>query len=188
MKKNKREPVRCAKCQRYGHIARDCISHRDMCANCAEDHRTSDCNNKNNTCCTSCHSTDHPSWSRTCPEFERRCADLDARDLDNTLPYFPTDESWTQVQAPPRPKPYSRPQQNTLQEPTHHPQDTLDRHLAPREEPHTRGPRNMRGCYLPPQARMSSRPSNYTPQYSPNLNSYFRSLTPAPSNTNYHYE
>ncbi|KAG2125439.1 hypothetical protein DEU56DRAFT_961827, partial [Suillus clintonianus] len=34
MKKNKREPIRCAKCQNYGHIARECLSHHDTCANC----------------------------------------------------------------------------------------------------------------------------------------------------------
>ncbi|KAG1758500.1 hypothetical protein EDD22DRAFT_740113, partial [Suillus occidentalis] len=94
MKKNKRKPVRCAKCQHYGHIACECIAHQDTCANCTGNHRTNECDNIKNTCCASCNTDDHPSWSRSCPELDRRCADLDARDTDNTMPYFPTDEEW----------------------------------------------------------------------------------------------
>ncbi|KAG2038460.1 hypothetical protein BDR03DRAFT_813215, partial [Suillus americanus] len=78
-KKNKREPIRCAKCQHYGHIARECTSHRDICANCSEDHRTSKCSNRNRRCCISCKKEGHASWEQNCPEFERRCADLDKR-------------------------------------------------------------------------------------------------------------
>ncbi|KAG2744601.1 hypothetical protein P692DRAFT_201721654, partial [Suillus brevipes Sb2] len=96
MKKNKRKPVRCTKCQHYGHIARECIAHQDTCANCTGNHRTNECDNIENTRCASCNTDDHPSWSRSCPELDPRCADLDARD---TMPYFPTDEEWTQVQT-----------------------------------------------------------------------------------------
>ncbi|KAG1790544.1 uncharacterized protein HD556DRAFT_1213301, partial [Suillus plorans] len=88
LKKNKREPIRCAKCQRYGHIARDCIQHHDTCANCTEEHRTSECTNKDLTRCVSCKTDNHASWARTCPELERRCTDLDSRDQGNTMPYY----------------------------------------------------------------------------------------------------
>ncbi|KAG1808669.1 uncharacterized protein BJ212DRAFT_1302935 [Suillus subaureus] len=37
-KKNRREPLRCAKCQHFGHIARECIAHGDTCANCGNNH------------------------------------------------------------------------------------------------------------------------------------------------------
>ena len=45
-KKNKREPLRCAKCQHYGHFARECKSYKDTCANCAGEHRTSECDGR----------------------------------------------------------------------------------------------------------------------------------------------
>ena len=45
-KKNKREPLRCTKCQLYGHFAQDCLSKKDTCTKCAGEHRTSDCNGK----------------------------------------------------------------------------------------------------------------------------------------------
>ncbi|KAG2051335.1 hypothetical protein BDR06DRAFT_834391, partial [Suillus hirtellus] len=101
VKKNKREPFRCAKCQHYGHFAKECISHKDACATCAGEHRTSECDNRDQTCCIPCASDDHTSWDRKCPEFKRQCQDLDIKDSDNMIPYFPTEESWTQVQAPP---------------------------------------------------------------------------------------
>ncbi|KAG1843465.1 hypothetical protein DFJ58DRAFT_636686, partial [Suillus subalutaceus] len=72
-----------------------CLANRDTCTNSAKEHRTSDCSNKDPSHCISCNSNDHPSWSRNCPEFNRHCMDLDTRNQDNTLPYFPTDESWT---------------------------------------------------------------------------------------------
>ncbi|KAG0692616.1 hypothetical protein DFH29DRAFT_817331 [Suillus ampliporus] len=157
MKKNKCEPIRCAKCQNYGHIVKECIYHKDTCANCSGEHRTSECNDKNRRCCVSCHSEGHASWDRSCPEFERKCADLDARQLENTMPYFLTDEAWTQMQAPPKAKPYARP--NTTAHPDHplpHTQDTLRRHLAPC------GHKPMRGTHLPSSSgspfRHSSQP------------------------------
>ncbi|KAG1761643.1 hypothetical protein EDD22DRAFT_728130, partial [Suillus occidentalis] len=90
VKKNRREPIRCTKCQHYGHIARECTSHRDTCANCSEDHRTSDCNNRDRRCCIACETEGHASWECSCPEFERRCVNLDKRYPENTMPYFPT--------------------------------------------------------------------------------------------------
>ncbi|KAG2742181.1 hypothetical protein P692DRAFT_201652991, partial [Suillus brevipes Sb2] len=94
-KKNRREPLRCAKCQHYGHIARECIAHGDTCANCGNNHRTSDCPTKDKYFCTACNTDDHASWSRDCPSFIQKCEDTDKRYPDNTLPYFPTDEEWT---------------------------------------------------------------------------------------------
>lgn len=168
VKKNKREPIRCAKCQHYGHIAKECISHQDACANCAGDHRTSECNNKDRTCCVSCESDDHTSWDRKCPEFERRCNTLDAKDQDNTMPYFPTDEPWTQVSAPPKATPYKRTDPPpATQEPRFRTQDTLDHHF------NQRGSRPSRGTqHLPRNAGFSARrTSNYrspTPGAQPN--------------------
>ena len=103
-KKNKREPIRCAKCQRYAnHIASECQSQRDVCANCAGEHRTSSCTEKHKKHCVSCDTNDHASWDRQCPEFRRKCESLDDHYPENTMPYFQTDEPWTQVMIPSKP-------------------------------------------------------------------------------------
>jgi hypothetical protein len=92
IKKNKWEPIHCTKCQHYRHITKECISHKYVCANCTGEHRTTECNNKDHTCCISCKSNNHTSWNCKCPEFERRCNTLNTRDQDNTMPYFLMDE------------------------------------------------------------------------------------------------
>ncbi|KAG2741123.1 hypothetical protein P692DRAFT_201672574, partial [Suillus brevipes Sb2] len=95
VKKDRKEPIRCAKCQRYGHIARNCNVSRDVCGTCADNHRTSDCNAYKTVRCTSCRTDTHASWSRQCPEFDRKCTELNAKYPENSLPYFPTCEAWT---------------------------------------------------------------------------------------------
>jgi len=136
-KKNKREPIRCAKCQHYGHIARDCINRSDTCANCAEAHRTAECQDKKKKHCVSCNSSAHASWDRNCPEFKSRCIKLDERYVENTMPYFPTDEPWTHVLTPSKPEQqtnHSQANQTPSQQelpgtaPQHH-QSTLERHM-----------------------------------------------------------
>ena len=107
-KKNRQEPMRCAKCQHYGHIARECISHKDTCANCGNDHRSSDCTDQDKHHCTSCESDDHPSWSRDCPAFNKECEKLDKRYPDNLLPFFPTSEEWTYAHNHVKPPPYRK--------------------------------------------------------------------------------
>lgn len=165
LKKNKREPVRCAKCQHYGHIAKECLARQDTCANCAEEHRTSECRNKDTTHCVSCQTSDHASWDRNCPELERRCIDLEHRDPSTTMPYYPTDEIWTQAQAPPKAKTQPRPQQTLNPPPTQQTQNTIDRHFPPR------GARPARGSYLSPNVGFSHRQSSNSPpppsQYRP---------------------
>ncbi|KAG5320942.1 hypothetical protein C0989_000433 [Termitomyces sp. Mn162] len=49
------------------------------------------------------------STDRSCPEFLRRCAELDSRFPENRMPYFPTDNPLTWITAPPKqaPKPAS---------------------------------------------------------------------------------
>jgi hypothetical protein len=171
MRKNKREPIRCAKCQRYGHMAKECLSHKDTCANCAEEHRTSDCSNKNRTCCISCESEDHASWNRNCPEFERCCTDTDSRYPENTMPYYPTDDIWTQVQAPPKAKPYVK-TSLAQQVPSQQTQGMLGRHLAPRG----RGGGTMRGRVSP-----NPRPSTPRPPSNQNTSSIWETPDSTPN-------
>jgi hypothetical protein len=107
-RKDRKEPTRCAKCQHYGHIARNCSANRDTCATCANNHRTSECNSFRSPWCANCRNNGHSSWSRGCPEFGKRCKDLDEKYPENSMPYFPTSESWTHTSTPPKANPYQK--------------------------------------------------------------------------------
>lgn len=96
--KVKSEPMLCRKCQRFNHLARDCNAENDTCGTCASDrHSTRDCDRRNKPRCVSCDEDGHPSYSRDCPVFTRRCEDHDRRNPENDLPFFPTDEPWTRI-------------------------------------------------------------------------------------------
>ena len=72
--KQKREPIQCMKCRKWGHFVRECPADKDTCRTCGEPHRTNTCPNKEKVYCVSCGNNSHPSWDRTCPEFSRRCS------------------------------------------------------------------------------------------------------------------
>ena len=82
------------KCQKWNHFAKDCIEEKDTCGNCAENHRTNECTIATRKC-HSCKSTDHASWSRTCPTYMKKTEDLNTRNPDNLLQFYPTSDSWT---------------------------------------------------------------------------------------------
>ena len=123
--KDRKEPLHCMKCQRWGHFAKDCKHQTDVCGSCAGPHRESKCNSYATFYCVSCQSDHHGSASKECPEFIRRCEELDAKHPDNALPYFPTDDPDSQLTLPPRstsgiietrpPKDPRRPSTNTTQ-------------------------------------------------------------------------
>ena len=92
----RREPLRCLKCQGWNHMARDCTETKDKCSNCAENHRSEECGQlKSLTRCVSCQTSNHASWSRECPTFLRKVEELNERNPENRLPFFPTTEPWT---------------------------------------------------------------------------------------------
>jgi hypothetical protein len=91
----KREPPRCLKCQGWNHFAKECTVKVNVCGNCSNSHRTSECPNPHTRRCTSCKSSDHASWDRTCPEFFKRLSDFNKRNPENSLHFFPTTETWT---------------------------------------------------------------------------------------------
>jgi hypothetical protein len=98
--KYKKEPIRCLKCQGWNHIAAECIQSFDRCGTCgARDHRTSLCVSPA-TFCVNCDSENHTSWSRNCPTFVRKCHEFDAKHPENSLPYYPSKESWTWAPIP----------------------------------------------------------------------------------------
>ncbi|KIN94961.1 hypothetical protein M404DRAFT_167068, partial [Pisolithus tinctorius Marx 270] len=48
--KDKKEPIRCLKCQCIGHLARDCKQMEDTCSICAQAHCMQDCNPTTHYC------------------------------------------------------------------------------------------------------------------------------------------
>ena len=100
--KDLRIPIRCVKCQEYGHIQDTCIG-VEKCANCgSEFHHSDKCNRVPN--CMSCSKgSNHPSTSPSCPTFLRKCEALDGRYPENTMPYFSYKEGWTWEASPANP-------------------------------------------------------------------------------------
>ena len=82
---------------RHGHEGK-----RPSTRTCGKEHRTNECTNKDKTFCVSCKLDSHASWNRDCPEFRRRCGQYDDNYLENSLPYFPTEEEWTLTPRPSR--------------------------------------------------------------------------------------
>ena len=123
--KCKWEPLRCLKCHGWGHIAASCEAPKDICGTCTLQHRTAMCTNGENPRCVSCKVSGHSSWDHRCPVFQQKCHELNEKIDDNSMPYFPTQEAWTQVMEPPRlapipqnktrgPPPMNRPVQSTI--------------------------------------------------------------------------
>ncbi|KAF8816241.1 hypothetical protein BYT27DRAFT_7029602, partial [Phlegmacium glaucopus] len=96
------EPIRCNRCQEYGHIRASC-KNPEVCAHCASsDHPTANCPPAHPAHCCSCGPTSsHPSYSRTCPAFTSRCVSLDAKYPENGMPFFLTGKCWTWATVPP---------------------------------------------------------------------------------------
>ncbi|EIW87283.1 hypothetical protein CONPUDRAFT_38139, partial [Coniophora puteana RWD-64-598 SS2] len=93
-RKDKKEPVRCAKCQLWGHIAANCLALRDTCAQCGDNHRSNSCTNQSKAHCASCNSDTHASWDRDCPVADRKRRELDAKYPENALPLYSTAGNW----------------------------------------------------------------------------------------------
>ncbi|PPQ87141.1 hypothetical protein CVT25_000283 [Psilocybe cyanescens] len=97
VRKSKKEPIRCLKCQGYNHIARECINDYDTCGNCANrTHKTENCTSQSKKC-VACgdQGEGHTSWDRNCPTFHRKCQQFDANHPENAIPFFPDTEPWT---------------------------------------------------------------------------------------------
>ena len=101
--KCKREPLHCLKCHGWNHLASTCPQQFDFCGTCAQRHCTADCSRLDNPRCISCGCNGHASWDRGCPTFLQKCTELNKRAEDNSMPYFPTLETWTQAKEPANP-------------------------------------------------------------------------------------
>lgn len=63
-------PIRCFKCQKFGHVSSYCRSDDKICMNCGlKEHTQEGEKCKNPKKCVNCESTDHNSMARDCPEF-----------------------------------------------------------------------------------------------------------------------
>lgn len=98
-KRPRKEPIRCLRCQRFGHERRSCTSNNAYCAKCTGTHETNTCRvPREDYKCVNCFKS-HPSYDRDCTKFWEKCHQMDRRCPENSLAYYPTDEPWTWVTA-----------------------------------------------------------------------------------------
>ncbi|KAG2345697.1 hypothetical protein BDR05DRAFT_879918, partial [Suillus weaverae] len=91
--KDKKEPLCCIKCQKFGHMAHNCLSSHNICGTCSGQHWTTQCNSFQTNCSMNCKSQSYTSWSHRCPEFVHRCKTLDEMYPENKMPFFPAGPS-----------------------------------------------------------------------------------------------
>ncbi|KAJ1299358.1 hypothetical protein OPQ81_011878 [Rhizoctonia solani] len=93
-RKANQEPMRCLRCQKYGHKAAKCTSGPDdVCSQCGGMHRIANCSNKDKKWCVPCQSDAHCSYNRDCPSFRAECTKLNNQRPENQAVLF----------GPPRP-------------------------------------------------------------------------------------
>ena len=108
VQKDIRIPIRYVKCQGYGHIQDSCIG-VDKCANCTSEFHRSDASDRPPACVSYGPGSQHPSTSLACPVFLKKCNALDECFPENSMPYFPPNNSWTWAAAPTNPPPLEFP-------------------------------------------------------------------------------
>ena len=94
IQKETKTPGVCNKCQKYGHIARDCKETNNTCSFCGQEHRSSLCNNAGTYKCTPCGSTEHPTNHTLCPVYTRLAQAILDKDPETASAFFITDETW----------------------------------------------------------------------------------------------
>ncbi|GBN35915.1 hypothetical protein AVEN_131895-1 [Araneus ventricosus] len=63
------DPLRCFKCQKFGHTTTACRGNKEICARCSlSDHNSQICKSTTQKCFN--FSADHPSYSRSCPRYK----------------------------------------------------------------------------------------------------------------------
>ena len=75
--KDMQEPIRCNRCQEYGHIHKNCTN-KERCTTCVHPHPTNTCSHPNDHHCISCGTlSNHTSSNKTkCPKFAQHTATL----------------------------------------------------------------------------------------------------------------
>ncbi|KAJ6491449.1 hypothetical protein C8R47DRAFT_918593, partial [Mycena vitilis] len=88
------EPIRCMKCQKMGHIAAACPAQNDVCARCAGEHRTAECEaTDEERACANCRAAErayqgHGAADRSCPVFQDKLQFALERNPEAKYPYF----------------------------------------------------------------------------------------------------
>lgn len=95
--KDKRIPMRCAKCQHYGHQAKDC-SREATCGRCGEPGHDSRSCSSDKLRCVNCKEDGHEAYSSRCPTFKKKLQEYNSRTPENTLSYYPHPISDNNVQ------------------------------------------------------------------------------------------
>lgn len=93
IEKDRRIPMRCARCQLYGHIAKDC-SRDIICGKCSKPNHDSKTCSSNETRCINCKQDGHEAYSTACPTFQRKLKEYNARTPENALAYYPQPEPY----------------------------------------------------------------------------------------------
>ncbi|KAL1658928.1 hypothetical protein GGF50DRAFT_21583, partial [Schizophyllum commune] len=95
VEKRRNEPPRCRRCNKHGHYVGLCREIVDtICGSCGGPHTSVKCNALKHFC-SNCKEEGHAVWDRTCHTFLAKCAEYDARNPENTMPFYVTDELWT---------------------------------------------------------------------------------------------
>ena len=92
-------PIRCVKCQGYGHTQDRCIGIK-RCSNCTSEFHRADICNRQHSCMACGPGSQHPSISLACPVFMQKCDVLDMHFPENAMLYFPSNKSWTWTSRP----------------------------------------------------------------------------------------
>ena len=99
--KDIQEPIRCNKCQGFGHTHNKC-SNPTLCTYCTKEHKNTICPTPKDLHCVSCGiASNHASYNCKCPHFLNQAANLNSRLPNNSMPLFPTiNQPWTFVTTP----------------------------------------------------------------------------------------
>ena len=128
----RKEPIRCLRCQRFGHERRECTSDNAYCGKCSSTHDTDTCKvTRDQAKCVNCLGS-HPSYDRECAKFWEKCRQMDQRCPENGLAFYPTDDPWTWV-------PLDQPEHPNLPPP--HPYSPPPRLYSPPPRPYSPPPR-----------------------------------------------
>jgi Zinc knuckle len=174
-KKALMDPRRCMKCQKFGHIARDCKSIHDVCARCAGLHRTGDqlCGT-GELRCANCQEGGHGAADRQCRVFKERLHQARDRDPDAKYRLFPTNNpsTWGRMDTDPMRNTFDttwRRDAPTDNAPYPHPDDRREQNTGGRDNqrPHDRshpGAEQRRTALAPATDRRSQRTGMQTAQ------------------------
>ncbi|QRV95418.1 hypothetical protein RhiJN_23436 [Ceratobasidium sp. AG-Ba] len=111
------DPIRCLKCQKYGHKSTSCRSYQDICRPCGGKHRSSACDRPGLTQCANCRSDEHASWSRDCPEFLKAREKFNKQRPENRRRFFDPEK----CNSEPRPAKAIPPHQTNRASPAYSP-------------------------------------------------------------------